>query len=167
MDWLDSCYANVDRWTKVIRFTFLGEPVIECKGNVTIPKGRFISYLMALKIIPKGYSYHLVRVQDAEAKPPTLQLVLVIKEFLDVFSDELPGIPPKREIEFAINMLFGTQLISVPPYRMAHVELKELKAWLKDLLDKGFIRPRIFLWGDLVLFVQKKDNSLKMCVDYR
>ncbi|WMV30271.1 hypothetical protein MTR67_023656, partial [Solanum verrucosum] len=71
-----------------------------------------------------------------------LQYIPIVNEFLDVFRDELPGIPPEREINFAIDMLPGTQPISIPPYRMAPAELKELKDQLKDLLDKGFIRPR-------------------------
>ncbi|XP_070019825.1 uncharacterized protein [Nicotiana sylvestris] len=84
----------------------------------------------------------------------------------DVFPDELPGLPPEREIEFSIDVLLDTQPIFIPPYRMASTELQELKAQLKDLLDKGFIRPNTSPWGAPVLFVQKKDGSLKMCIDY-
>ena len=81
--------------------------------------------------------------------------------------DDLPGIPPDREIEFGIDLLPDTQPISILPYRMAPTELKELKEQLKDLLDKGFIRPSICPWGASVLFVRKKDGSLRMCIDYR
>uniref|UniRef100_A0A1U7YRA6 Uncharacterized protein LOC104247112 n=2 Tax=Nicotiana sylvestris TaxID=4096 RepID=A0A1U7YRA6_NICSY len=138
MDWLASCYANVDCRTKMVRFQFPGEPVIEWKGNIATPKGRFISYLKARKMISKGYIYHLVRVRDAEAKPPTLQSIPVVNEFPDVFPDELPGLPPEREIEFSIDVLPDTQPISIPPYRMAPAELRELKVQLKDLLDKDY-----------------------------
>ncbi|XP_070036744.1 uncharacterized protein [Nicotiana tomentosiformis] len=140
MDWLASCYANVDCWEKFVHFYFPGEPVIEWKGNVAAPREKFISYLKAWRMILKGYIYHLVRVHDAEARPPTLRLVPVATEFLDVSPDELPGVPPEREIKFAIDVPPDTQPISIPPYRMAHAELKELKAQLKDLLNKGFIR---------------------------
>jgi len=167
MDWLASCYANVDCRTKMVRFQFPGEPVIEWKGNIATPKGRFISYLKARKMISKGYIYHLVRVRDAEAKLPTLQSIPVVNEFPDVFPDELTGLPPEREIEFSIDALPDTQPISIPPYRMAPAELRELKVQLKDLLDKGFIRPSTLPWGAPVLFVQKKDWSLRMCIDYR
>ncbi|XP_060168953.1 uncharacterized protein LOC132599707, partial [Lycium barbarum] len=167
MDWLASCYAHVDCQNKVVRFQFPGEPVVEWAGNTASPKGKFISYLKAKKMIRKGYIYHLVRVQDLTAETPTLQSVPVVNEFPDVFPDELPGLPPEREIDFSIDLLPGTQPISIPPYRMAPAELKELKEQLKDLLDKGFIRPSTSPWGAPVLFVRKKDGSLRMCIDYR
>ncbi|KAF3667371.1 hypothetical protein FXO37_10054 [Capsicum annuum] len=81
--------------------------------------------------------------------------------------DLILGVPLDREIEFRINLLPNTQPISIPPYRMAPAELKELKEQIKDLLDKGFIRPSVFTWGAPVLFVQNKDGSLRMCIDYR
>ncbi|XP_060172210.1 uncharacterized protein LOC132603251 [Lycium barbarum] len=167
MDWLASCYANVDCQKKIVRFQFPGEPVIEWAGNTVSPRGKFISYLKAEKMIRKGYIYHLVRVHDLEAEAPTLQSVPVVNEFVDVFPDELPGLPPEREIEFAIDLLPDTQPISIPPYRMAPAELKELKEQLRDLLEKGFIRPSASPWGAPVLFVRKKDGSLRMCIDYR
>nr|XP_009768418.1 PREDICTED: uncharacterized protein LOC104219425 [Nicotiana sylvestris] len=92
-----------------------------------------------------------------EVKSPTLQSVPVVNEFPDVFPNELSGLPPEREIDFAIDVLQDTQPISIPPYRMTPAELKELKAHLKDLLNKGFIRPSISSWGAPVLFVRKKD----------
>jgi len=163
MDWLASCYANVDCRSKMVRFQFPGEPVLEWKGNTASPRGRFISYLKARKMIRKGYIYHLVRVQDVKAESPTLQSIPVVNEF----PDELPGLPPEREIEFAIDTLPDTQSISIPPYRMAPAELRELKEQLRDLLEKGFIRHYISPWGVLVLFVRNKYGSLQMSIDYR
>ena len=75
--------------------------------------------------------------------------------------------PPDREIEFCIDVVPGTAPISLPPYRMAPAELKELKEQLQDLLDKGFVKPSTSPWGALVLFVKKKDGSLRLCIDYR
>ncbi|KAK4365012.1 hypothetical protein RND71_016370 [Anisodus tanguticus] len=92
-------------------------------------------------MIHKGYIYHFVWVQDTEAKPPTLQSLPVANEFPNVFPDELPGIPPEREIDFSIDILLSTQSIYIPPYRITSAELKELKAQLKNLLEKAFIRP--------------------------
>ncbi|XP_070037266.1 uncharacterized protein [Nicotiana tomentosiformis] len=123
MDWLASCYENVDCHTKMIRFQFPGEPIIEIKGNIATPKGRFISYHKARNMISKGYVYHLVRVRDVESKPPTLQSSPVVNEFLDVFPDELPGLPPERESEISIDLLPDTQLIFIPPYRLTRAEL--------------------------------------------
>ena len=71
------------------------------------------------------------------------------------------------EIDYGIDLLLDTQPISIPPYRMSPVELKELKEQLKDLLDKVFIKPCISPWGAPMLFVRKKEGSLKMCIDYR
>jgi len=132
-----------------------------------VPKGRFISYLKATKMINKGCIYHLVWVTDTTAEAPTLESVPVVKEFPEVFPDELPRIPPNREIDFGIDVMPGTQPISILPYRMAPAKLKELKEQLKDLLEKGFIRPSVSPWGTPVLFVRKKDESLRMCIDYR
>ena len=90
-----------------------------------------------------------------------------MRDYPDVFPEELPGLPPDRDIEFCIDITEGTQPISIPPYRMAPVELRELKAQLQDLLDKGFIRPSVSPWGAPVLFIKKKDKTLRLCIDYR
>ncbi|XP_009791291.2 uncharacterized protein [Nicotiana sylvestris] len=140
MDWLESCYAKVGCRTKIVSFEFPDELVLEWKGDAVAPR---------------------------DAQIPTLQLVPIVNKFPEVFPEDLPGIPPDREIDFGIDLLPGTKPISIPPYRMAPVELKELKVQLKDLLDKGFIRPSVSPWGALVLFVRKKDGSLRMCIDYR
>ena len=153
MDWLASFYANVDCRMKMVRFQFLGEPVLEWKGNTASLKGRFLSYLKERKMIANGCIYHLVRVQNVEAESPTLQSVPIVNEFSDVFPEELPGLPPEREIDFAIDVLPDTKPISIPPYRKAPAELKELKGQLKDFLEKGFIRPSSSPWGAPILFV--------------
>ncbi|XP_070011149.1 uncharacterized protein [Nicotiana sylvestris] len=132
--------------------------------EVSTPVGESV---IARKMISKGYIYHLVRVKDTDAQIPTLQSVPIVNEFPEVFPEDLPGVPPDREIDFGIDLLLGTKPISIPPYRMAPTELKELKVQLKDLLDKGFIRPSFSPWGAPVLFVRKKDGSLRMCIDYR
>jgi hypothetical protein len=91
----------------------------------------------------------------------------VVRDFPDVFPEELPGMPPDREVEFVIDLLPGTAPISKRPYRMAVEELKELKKQLTELQEAGYIRPSSSPWGAPVLFVQKKDGSQRMCVDYR
>ncbi|KAH0692437.1 hypothetical protein KY285_019534 [Solanum tuberosum] len=143
------------------------EPILEWKGSSLASMGRFISYIKARKMISKGYLYHLVRVKNSSSESPTLKSVPVVSEFPKVFPEDLPGVSPEWEIDFGIDLLPDTQPISIPPYRMAPTELKELKEQLKDFLDKGFIRPSISPWGAPVLFVKKKDGSLRMCIDYR
>nr|GFD18781.1 reverse transcriptase [Tanacetum cinerariifolium] len=78
-----------------------------------------------------------------------------------------PGIPPVREVEFNIELIPGSEPISKAPYLMALIELKELKDQLQELLERGFIRPSVSPWGAPVLFLKKKDGSMRLCIDYR
>jgi hypothetical protein len=96
-----------------------------------------------------------------------LKDIPIVGEYPDVFPDDLPGMPPDRNIEFVIELQPGTAPISKRPYRMPPNELAELKIQLQDLLDKGFIHPSASPWGCPALFMKKKDNSLRLCVDYR
>ena len=91
----------------------------------------------------------------------------VVREFSYVFPDEVPGLPPSREIEFSIDLVRGAGLVSIAPYRMTPAELAELKKQIEELLEKQFIRPSVSPWGAPVLLVKKKDGSSKLCVDYR
>nr|GEX15305.1 putative reverse transcriptase domain-containing protein [Tanacetum cinerariifolium] len=93
--------------------------------------------------------------------------IVVVRDFLEVFPNDLSGLPPLREIEFWIDLIPRAVPISKSPYRLAHSEMKELSGQLKELLDKGFIRPSSSPWGASVLFVKKKDGSFRMCIDYR
>ena len=86
---------------------------------------------------------------------------------MDVFLDELPGLPPKRVVDFGIELHPSTSPITMTPKRMAPIELQELKIQLQELLDKGFIRPSTSPWGAPVLFAKKKDKTLRLCIDYR
>ncbi|KAH0715889.1 hypothetical protein KY284_008794 [Solanum tuberosum] len=134
--------------------------ILEWKNSSVVPTGHFISYLKARKLVSKGCVYHLVRVNDSSVEEPPIQSVPVVKEFPEVFPDDLPEVPLDRKIDFGIDLLPDTRPISIPTYRMAPAELKELKEQLKDLLDKGFIRPSVLPWGTPVLFVRKKDGPL-------
>ena len=106
----------------------------------------------------------MLNTKDPELK---IESVPVVCEFPDVFPEELPGLPPVREVEFGIELIPGTTPISIAPYRMAPLELKELKTQLQELTDKGLVRPSSSPWGAPVLFVKKKDGSMRLCIDYR
>jgi hypothetical protein len=93
--------------------------------------------------------------------------IRIVKEFPDVFPEELPGMPLDRDVEFVIDLSPETAPILKRPYRMPVDELKELKKQLKELQESGYIRPSLSHWGVIVLFVQKKDDFQRMCVDYR
>ena len=98
---------------------------------------------------------------------PNFDLPRVVCEYVDVFLDKLPGRPRQRVVDFGVELHPGTSPISMTPHRMAPVELQELRVQLQELLDKGFIRPSTSPWGAPVLFVKKKDKTLRLCIDYR
>ena len=96
-----------------------------------------------------------------------IEKISIVREYPEVFPKEFSGLPPKREVEFFIDLVHGSSPISKAPYRMAPMELAELKKQIEELLEKGFIRPSVSPWGAPVLFVRKKDGSLRLCIDYR
>ena len=104
---------------------------------------------------------------DTKKVEPSLSDIPTVSDYPDVFLEEFLGSHPQREIEFAIDVVQGATLTSITPYRMAPVELKELKLQLQELLEKGFICLSVSPWGAPVLFVKKKDGTLRLCVDYR
>ncbi|KAL4011098.1 hypothetical protein IC575_028145 [Cucumis melo] len=122
--------------------------------------------MKATKLLSQGTWGILASVVDTREPEVSLSFEPVVREYPDVFSDELPGLSPPREIDFAIELESDTTPISRAPYRMAPAELKELKVQLQELLDKGFIRPSVSPWRAPVLFV-KKDGSMRLCIDYR
>ena len=122
--------------------------------------------MKACKLISKGCTAYLCAVEVSSTPEPDLKGIPIVQDFPKVFQ-EVSGLPPNREIEFAIELLPGTTPISKAPYRMAPTELIELKKQLQELLDKGLIQPSVSPWGAPVLFVRKKDGSLRLCINYR
>ncbi|BBG96968.1 transposable element gene [Prunus dulcis] len=118
-------------------------------------------------LLRKGCSGYLAHVIDTRDHGLKLEDIPVVQEFPDVFPEDLPGLPHHREIEFTIELVRRTNPISQAPYRMAPVELKELKIQLQELVDKEFIRPSFSPWGAPVLFVKKKDGTMRLCIYYR
>ena len=133
---------------------FLKRITLQLRGGVVFSKaGSHLSFLASL-------------IGEEKDKDPK-RVVLVISDFSNVFPDELRRLPPQREIEFKIDLYSGTEPISIAPYRMAPLELKELRKQLDQLLNIGFIRLRTSPWGAPVLFVKKHDETLRLCTDYR
>ena len=152
----------------------------ECRVKLTGPnqekvnfmgsKGRIphlVSALQSLDLLSSGWQGFFIAALPVENKEAKLEDIPVVREFPDIFPEDLPGMPPDREIEFVIDLVPGTSPISKAPYRMAPAELKELQTQLQELLDLGFIRPSKSPWGAPVLFVKKKDGSMRLCIDYR
>jgi hypothetical protein len=144
MDWLRSC-----------------DGVIQCRRKsvlLTSPQGERIEYVGT----PSSNS-GTVNLVEGKA----LEDIKVVSEFPDVFPEDLPGMPPDRDIEFSIELIPSTAPISKRPYRMDVKDLAELKKQIEELLSKGFIRPSSSPWGAPTLFVNKKDGSRRLCIDYR
>ncbi|KAA3474185.1 DNA/RNA polymerases superfamily protein [Gossypium australe] len=167
MDWLVKHRAQLDCAEKWMSIRTVEDKEIVMIGERRNYLANVISALKAEKMVRKGYGAFLAFISALDAKELSVEDVRTVKEFPDVFPEELPGVPPDREVEFGIELLPGTAPVSIAPYRMAPKELSELKAQIQELLDRGFIRPSVSPWGAPVLFVKKKDGSMRMCIDYR
>ena len=110
-----------------------------------MPRGQFVSYLKHRKMNLRGCVYHVVRVRDVESETLILESIPVVKDFLELYSNDLLGIPPKRKIDIRFDLFLDIQPISSPPYRTDPVELKELNDQLKEFFDKVFSRSSISL----------------------
>ncbi|KAL0546095.1 hypothetical protein IC582_016000 [Cucumis melo] len=167
MDWLAANHASIDCFLKEVAFNppLMASFKFKGEGSRSLPK--VISAMRASKLLSRGTWSILASVVDTREVDVSLSSEPVVRDYPDVFPEELPGLPPHREIEFAIELVLGTLPISRAPYRMAPIELKELEVQLQELLNEGFIRPSVSPWGAPVLFVKKKDGSIRLCIDYR
>jgi hypothetical protein len=114
--------------------------------------------------LEEGACHHL-SIDGKEAN--LMKDIRIVLEFPDVFPEELPSMPPERKVEFAIEVIPCTAPISKRAYRVSRLELVELKKQIDELLEKGYIRPSTSPWAALVLFMEKKDGTQRMCIDYR
>jgi hypothetical protein len=131
---------------------------------LTPSSGKELEYVAENLVTDKAASNIMVLNQLNAASTRDIR---TISEFLDVFPEELPGMPREREIEFVIELVPGTTPIFKRPYRMTANQLAELKEQLQELLDKGYIQPSASPWGAPVIFIPKKDGTQRMYVDYR
>nr|GEW86996.1 putative reverse transcriptase domain-containing protein [Tanacetum cinerariifolium] len=139
--------------------------IIESDRNQSCLK--IISCIKARKYIENGCELFLAQVTGTVSKEKRVEDVPVIRNFPVVFPDDLPGLPPPRQVKFRIDLIPGATPVAHAPYRLAPSELKELSEQLKELSEKGFIRSSSSPWGAPMLFVKKKDGSFCMCIDYR
>ncbi|GJT58701.1 putative reverse transcriptase domain-containing protein [Tanacetum coccineum] len=139
------------------------------RGNET--RLNIISCTKMQKYMLKGCHVFLAHVTTKETEDKSekkrLEDVPIIQDFPEVFPEDLPGLPPTRQVEFQIDLIPGVAPVTQAPYRLAPSKMKDLSDKLKELSDKGFIRPSFSPWGALVLFVKKKNGSFRMCIDYR
>ena len=167
MDWLDQHHAILDCHNKA--FTWLDEEGTLRKVQ-GIPRAitiREISALQLKKCYRKGCQIFAAHMEETpKDKVPNLEYHAVMEEFEDVFK-EVPGLPPKRDIDFSINLVLGAAPVSKTPYRMSTLELKELKIHLEELLKKKYICPSVSPWGAPVFFMKTKYGTLRLCIDFR
>ena len=167
MDWLSRHQVVIDcRMKRVTLRTPIGKEVTFI-GERSNDLSNVISATTARMMVRKGCEAYLAYVIDTKKVEPSLSDISIVSDYPDVFSKEFPGLPPHSEIELAIDVIPGATPASITLYRMAPVELKELKLQLQELLEKGFIRLSVSPWAAPVLFVKKKDGTLRLCVDYR
>ncbi|GJV00607.1 putative reverse transcriptase domain-containing protein [Tanacetum coccineum] len=166
MDWLVKHDAVIVCGEKVIRIPY-GNKTLIVEGDKGVSQLKVISCINARKYIEQGCHLFLAHVIENKSKEKRMEDVPVIRDFLEVFPEELPGLPPLRQVEFQIDLVPGAAPIARAPYRLAPSKMKELSVQLQELLDKGFIRLSSSPWGAPVLFIKKKDRSFRMCIDYR
>ncbi|GKB13455.1 putative reverse transcriptase domain-containing protein [Tanacetum coccineum] len=147
MGWLSNYKAEIICHEKVVR--------------IPLPDGKV---LRVLGERPEDKARLLMNVKASDKKQ---EEIVVVRDFPKVFSDDLSGLPPIREIKFWIELIPGAMPVAKSPYRLEPSELEELSGQLKEFQDKGFIRPSSSPWGEPLLFVKKKDGSFRMCIDYR
>ncbi|GJU87781.1 putative reverse transcriptase domain-containing protein [Tanacetum coccineum] len=147
MDWLSNYKVEIICHEKVVRIPLLYGKVLRVLRERPEEKARFL--------------------MSAKASDKKREEIVVVRNFPEVFPDDLSGLPPLREIEFRMELIPGDIPIAKSPYRLEPFELEELLGQLKKLQGKGFIQPSSSPWGAPVLFVKKKDGSFRMCIDYR
>ncbi|KZV22344.1 hypothetical protein F511_20441 [Dorcoceras hygrometricum] len=168
MDVLSNYMASVDCFHGIVRFRPLSGEKWDLYGQDSRSKIPLVSAMEMFSLLSLGNAGFMIYALDASSSSSVqLSDVPVVRHFPDVFPEEIPGFPPRREIDFSIELVPGTAPISRAPYRLAPVELRELKVQLDDLLEKGFIRPSMSPWGAPILFVKKNDGSMRMCIDFR
>ncbi|XP_015078162.1 uncharacterized protein LOC107021966 [Solanum pennellii] len=142
MDWLSPYHVVLDCYAKTVTLSMPGVPPVLWQTAYSHTPTGIISFVRARRLVASGCLAYLAHIRDVSREGPSVDSVPVVREYADVLPTELPGLSPVCDIDFAIVLEPGTRSISIPPYRMALAELRELSVQLKDLLGKGFIRPR-------------------------
>ncbi|GJT38673.1 putative reverse transcriptase domain-containing protein [Tanacetum coccineum] len=174
MDWLRRCHAVIVCDEKLVQIPY-GNETLTFRGNESSNRREsrltVISCSKAQEYMAKGCQIFLAQIsakkEEDKSERKQIKDVPIIRDFPEVFPEDLPGLPPARPVEFQIDLIPGAAPVARAPYRLAPSEMKELSDQLQELSDKGFIRPSSSPWGAPVLFVKKKDGSFRMCIDYR
>ncbi|GJX77276.1 putative reverse transcriptase domain-containing protein [Tanacetum coccineum] len=166
MDWLSKYHARIICDEKVVHIPIDGETLI-IRGDQSKTRLSLISCIKTERYISRGYQVFVAQVMEKKSAEKRLEDIPVVREFPEVFPEDLPGLPPVRQVEFQIDLIPGAAPVARAPYRLAPSEMQRSYYQLQELADRGFIRPSTSPWGAPVLFVKKKDGSFRMCIDYR
>ncbi|KAJ9566774.1 hypothetical protein OSB04_002740 [Centaurea solstitialis] len=168
MDWMSNHRATICCAEKIVVLALPEGGVLEVHGEKPRRDIKIVSYMKMRSHLRRECVAFMAHVVDKKAKEKQIHDIPVVREFPEVFQEELPGLPPPLwRVEFHIDLVPGAGPIAKSPYRLAPSGMQELSNQLLELLDKGFIRPSSSPWGAPVLFVKKKDGSFHMCIDYR
>ncbi|KAI3499626.1 hypothetical protein L1887_35430 [Cichorium endivia] len=167
MDWLAKNRADIGCYEKVVRIPLPNGETLIIKGEKPGRSLNIVSSMKIRKYLKEDCVAFMAHIVERESEVKQIQDIPVVRDYLEVFPEELPGLPPHRQVEFRIDLIPGAAPVAKTPYRLAPSEMQELSGQLQELLDKRFIRPSSSPWGAPVLFVKKKDGSFRMCIDYR
>ncbi|GJV92627.1 putative reverse transcriptase domain-containing protein [Tanacetum coccineum] len=166
MDWLVKHDAFIICGEKVICIPYENKMLI-VESDKGVSRLKVISCIKARKYVERGCHLFLAYVTEKKSKEKRLEDVPIIRDFPEVSTEEFPGLPPPRQVEFQIDLVPGVAPVTRAPYRLALSEMRDFLVQLQEPLEKGFIRPSSSPWGAPVLFVKKKDGSFRMCINYR
>ncbi|GJR38574.1 putative reverse transcriptase domain-containing protein [Tanacetum coccineum] len=167
MDWLSKYHARIICDEKVVHIPINDETLI-IRGDRSKTRLNLISCIKTERYLSRGCQVFMIQVTEKKkSDEKRLEDIPVVREFPEVFPEDLPGLPPVRQVEFQIDLIPGATPVARAPYRLAPSEMQELSNQLQELADRGFIRPSTSPWGAPILFVKKKDGSFRMCIDYR
>ncbi|KAJ9545199.1 hypothetical protein OSB04_024906 [Centaurea solstitialis] len=167
MDWMSNHQATICCAEKIVTLPLPDGSVLEVHGEKPKRDFKLVSFMKMRNHLRKDCVAFMAHVIDKKTEEKSIQDIPVVREFPEVFPEELPGLPPPQQVEFHIDLVPGAGPVAKSPYRLAPSEMQELSSQLQEVLDKGFIRPSSSPWGAPVLFVKKKDGSFRLCIDYR
>jgi len=167
MDWLSANGAEILCREKIVRIPLPSGQILNVSGEKSATGLKLMSCVKGQKCLRKGYVAFMAHVEVNKKKEKKLEDIPIVRDFAEVFPEDVTGLPPVQQVEFRIDLIPGATPVAKAPYRLAPSELQELASQLQELSNKGFIRPSSSPWGAPILYVKKKDGSFRMCIDYR
>ncbi|XP_076946748.1 uncharacterized protein LOC143618406 [Bidens hawaiensis] len=165
MDWLSCNQAKVACAEKLICIPLQSGETLIIQAEKLDCNVKIVSCMKAYELLRKQCYAFLAHVVEKKSEGKNIQDIPAIKEYPEVFPDDLLGLPSSRQFEFRIDLIPGATPVAKSTYRLPPSEMQELSRQIQDLLNKGFIRPSSSPWGAPFIFVKGKDGSFRMCID--